>query len=211
MRPKPLVLSAVLALISIGSVAQGGDLKIPLPKRDTTTPVQKLNRDGVKALNKHKLAKARQLFYKAYLLDPDDPFTLNNLGYISEMNGDIERAQRYYDLAAENTSDATVDRATLADAKGKKVSEVAGHAGDTQMQVNRYNVLAMGLLMKDRAPEADLVLQKALKLDPRNPFTLNNLGFAKEKEGEYEQALTFYSKAYNTGSEQKVIVSTNER
>ena len=211
MRPRPLVLLSVLALSLCAATANAQNIRISLPKRTKPTPVQKLNQDGVKAVQHHKLDQARKLFYKAYLLDPDDPFTLNNLGYISELNGDIERAQRYYELAAENTSDATIDRSTREDYKGKTVAEVGGHAADAQMQVNRYNVQAMGLLMKDRAPEADLVLEKALQLDGRNPFTLNNLGFAKEKEGEYETALTFYSRAANTGSNEPVIVALNKR
>src|SRR5689334_9791766 len=203
MRPSPLVLSPVLALVLSVGAAHAKDIRISLPKRTKPTPVQKLNQDGVKAIQKHKIDQARKLFYKAYLLDPDDPFTLNNLGYISEINGDIERAQRYYELAAENTSDATIDRASTKEYKGKTIAEVGGHAADAQMQINRYNVQAMGLLMKDRAPEADLVLEKALQLDPRNPFTLNNLGFAKEKEGEYEKALAFYSKAANSNSDER--------
>jgi Flp pilus assembly protein TadD len=78
------------------------------------------------------------------------------------------------------------------------------------MQINRYNVQALGLLMKDRAPEADIVLHKALALDPRNPFTLNNLGYTKEKEGELEEALTFYSKAANVNSKDPIIVSMDK-
>lgn len=212
MRPSPLVLSPVLALLLItGASAQEHDLRIPLPKRDITTPVQKLNREGVKLLKKHKLGKARQYFYRAYLLDPNDPFTLNNLGYISEMNGDIDRAERYYELSAANTSDATVAMATLPEDKGKTIAQVAGHVGDNGMQINRYNVVAMGLLMKNRAPEADVVLQKALALDPHDPFTLNNLGYAKEKEGEYEQAYAAYSRAANAGSDQRIIVAMKEK
>jgi len=204
-------LSPVLALSLLAGIAHAGDLRITLPKRTKPTPVQKLNQDGVKAIQHHKIDQARKLFYKAYLLDPDDPFTLNNLGYISELNGDLERAQRYYELAAENTSDATIDRSTMESFKGKPVAEVAGRAADTQMQINRYNVQAMGLLMKDRAPEADLVLEKALSLDQRNPFTLNNLGFAKEKEGEYEKALSYYTRASNTRSDQPIIVAVNRK
>lgn len=210
MRPSPLVLSPVLALVLLAGSANAQTVRIPLPKRTKPTPVQKFNQDGVKAIQHRKFDQARKLFYKAYLLDPDDPFTLNNLGYLSELNGDIDRAQRYYELAAENTSDATIDRSTLDNFKGKKVSEVAGHAADTQMQINRYNVQAMGLLMKDRAPEADLVLAKALELDPKNPFTLNNLGYAKEKEGEFEKALSFYTEAANSNSDQKIIVAVNK-
>jgi len=54
--------------------AQGGDLKITLPKRSHMTPVQRLNLDGVEAIRKHNYEKAERFFYKAYLLDPDDPY-----------------------------------------------------------------------------------------------------------------------------------------
>jgi Flp pilus assembly protein TadD len=77
------------------------------------------------------------------------------------------------------------------------------------MQVNRFNVQAIDLLLKDRAPEADLVLQKALALDGNNPFTLNNLGFAREKEGEYDQALGFYTRAAQQRSHQPIVVTLN--
>jgi Flp pilus assembly protein TadD len=185
------------------------DLHITLPKRTKPTPVQKLNRDGVKEIQKHNYEKAKKLFYKAYLIDPDDPFTLNNLGYISELEGNIDRAERYYALAADHTSDAQIDVASSSEVKGKAVSQVAGNADDRTLKVNRDNVQAIGLLLKDRAPEADLLLQKALALDPKNPFTLNNIGFAKEKEGELEQALSFYSSAAALGSNERIVVTVN--
>src|SRR6266545_934856 len=91
---------------------------ITLPKRTEATPVQKLNREGVKEIQKHHLERAQRLFYKAYLIDPDDPFTLNNLGYISELEGKIERAQRYYELAARQNSETVVDQASVPEFKG---------------------------------------------------------------------------------------------
>jgi len=189
--------------------AQDGSVRIRLPKRSTTTPVQKLNRDGVKALEKHDYKKARKLFYDAYLLDPNDPFTLNNLGYISELSGEVDRAQRFYALAGEQRSEAIVDEASDPEVRGKQVAAVAGNAADKAMQINRYNVQAIGLLQKDRAPEADIVLQRALALDQKNPFTLNNLGFAKEKEGEYEIALRFYQEAAGANSDEPIIVTAD--
>lgn len=186
-----------------------GDLNIKIPKRTKPTPVQKLNQEGVKALEKHDYKKAKKLFYSAYLLDPDDPFTLNNLGYMAELDGEIDRAQRYYSLAADQHSDAVVAVATIEGAKGKPVNLVAGNAADDQMKVNRLNVFAIGMLEKDRAPEADIALQKALSIDPKNPFTLNNLGYAKEKEGELQQAYRYYSESAASGSREPVIVSVH--
>jgi Flp pilus assembly protein TadD len=206
----PILLLFVSSLVAVHMVAgQDRELRIPLPKKSKFTPVQQFNRDGVQELKKRNIDKAKRLFYKAYLIDPNDPFTLNNLGYVSELEGDMDRAQRFYDQAQANTSEAIVDRSTTKEIEGKTVALVAGRTAEAPMQVNRMNNEAIVLLKKDRAPEADLVLQQALKLDPRNPFTLNNMGFAKEKEGELEQAIRYYDQAAKTGSTDAVVVAIN--
>jgi Flp pilus assembly protein TadD len=204
----------LLALIGVPAFnavpqASAANLRITIPKRSKPTPVQQLNRDGVKAVQKRDFNRAKKLFYKAYLLDPNDPFTLNNLGYISELEGDVDRAQRYYALSAEMNSDAVVDRASTSSVEGKPVAEIAGNAADKGMQINRLNVEAMGLLQKDRAPEAEILLGKALTLDQRNPFTLNNIGFAREQAGELESALSYYTAAAATRSSEPIIVTVN--
>ncbi len=198
----------LVVLLSVTSM-QAGDIHIKVPKRTKPTPVQRLNQEGVQALAKNDIARAKRAFYHAYLLDPDDPFTLNNLGYIAELDGEIEKAQKFYDLAAANTSDAVIALSTNPELKGKEVSQVAGNAVSAEMQVNRLNVAAMGLIMKDRAPEAEMSLHKALLLQPKNPFTLNNLGYALEKEGELEQAMHYYDLAAASGSNEKVVVALN--
>ncbi len=208
--PARIAILGCMAFAFALSSAHAQNLHIRLPKRSRPTPVQKLNQDGVEAVQKHDYEKAKKLFYKAYLLDPNDPFTLNNLGYVAEVDGDLDRAQRFYSLAAEQPSEAAIARASNPDVKGKLVADIAGNAVDEQMQINRSNVYAMGLLMKDRAPEADIVLQKALKLDPHNAFTLNNLGFAKEKEGELEDAVKYYNQAASTGSNEPVVVTLHK-
>ncbi|MDT8067807.1 MAG: hypothetical protein ROO76_06525 [Terriglobia bacterium] len=208
--PVRVALAGCLAVAFALPALHGQEFHIKLPKRSHPTPVQKLNQDGVKAIQNHNYDKAKKLFYKAYLLDPNDPFTLNNLGYIAEIDGDLDRAQRFYTLAAEQPSEAAIAKATNPDAKGKQVAEVAGNAIDREMEINRSNVYAMGLLMKDRAPEADVVLHKALKLAPHNAFTLNNLGFAKEKEGELEDAVKYYNEAAATGSNSPVVVTLHK-
>jgi Flp pilus assembly protein TadD len=208
--PSVLALSLVFCLMSGGFAAQAQQVRIPLPKKSKFTPVQQLNRDGVAALKKHDIGKAKRLFYKAYLIDPNDPFTLNNLGYVSELEGSLERAQRYYDQAKANTSEAVIDRSTNQDAQGKTVASVAGHTAEGPMKVNELNSEALGLLNRDRAPEADVVLQAALKIDPKNPFTLNNMGFAKEKEGELESAIRYYDSSAATGSREPIVIAFNK-
>ena len=199
-----------LFVCAVALLASAGDVRISIPKRTKPTPVQKLNQDGVKYVQKHEYKRAKSVFYKAYLIDPNDPFTLNNLGYIAELEGQADRAQRYYDLAQAQGSDAVVYKSSERSAIGQPVDKIAGMAADSKMQVNRINVYAIGLLQKGQAPEADLALQKALKLDPNNPFTLNNLGYAREKEGELEQAYDFYSKAANQHSDTPIVVTVNK-
>jgi Flp pilus assembly protein TadD len=202
----------VLALSFFCGVVPAGaqQVRIPLPKKSKYTPVQALNRDGVAALKKHDISKAKRLFYKAYLIDPNDPFTLNNLGYVAELEGSLDRAQRYYDQAQANTSEAIVDKSTAEEMQGKTVATVAGHTAEGPMKVNGLNSEALGLLNRDRAPEADVVLQQALKLDPANPFTLNNMGFAKEKEGELEDAIKYYDRSAATGSREPIVIAFNK-
>ena len=180
----------VLTAISLGlglcaPAVRAAEIHINIPKHSEATPVQKLNRQGVKEIQKHHLHEAEKLFYKAYLIDPDDPFTLNNLGYISELQGKVERAEKYYQLAAkENNSETIIAEATERDMQGKKLSEVTRSYGNLDLQINRGNVQAMALLEQGRNQEAEDVLRQTLKLDPRNPFTLNNLGFALEGQGD---------------------------
>ena len=207
-RPRSLVWASLFLISSLALNA--GDLRIPLPKKSKYTPVQALNRDGVKAVEKHEYKRAKMLFYKAYLIDPNDPFTLNNLGYMAELDGDADRASRFYALSAEIGSDAVIDRSNDEMMKGKPVSVVAGRAEDKGIKINRLNNEAIVLLEKDRAPEADLILQKALTIDPRNPFTLNNLGYTKEKEGELQAAYQFYTASANRDSKQTVEVAIDK-
>jgi Flp pilus assembly protein TadD len=204
----PCVLMTCLFSLPVPLRAQ--DIHFPLPKKSDYTPVQQLNREGVKALQKHEIDKAKKFFYKAYLIDPDDPFTLNNLGYVAELEGELDRAQRYYELAAANTSEAVVDKSTEQRVEGKTVAKIAGHAEQNQLKVNQLNSQAVRLLNNDRPAEADLVLQQALKLEPNNPFTLNNMGYAKEKEGELEEAIRNYTKAAASHSQEPVVVTVRK-
>lgn len=207
----PLLTLFALPVLSVALQAGAQQIRIPLPKKSKYTPVQQLNRDGVAALKKHDIAKAKRFFYKAYLVDPNDPFTLNNLGYVAELEGSLDRAQRYYDQAQANTSEAVIDRSTAEEVEGKTVAKIAGHTAEGPLKVNQLNSEALGLLNRDRAPEADVVLQQALKIDPNNPFTLNNMGFAKEKEGEIEQAITYYQRAAAMGSDEPIVIAFNKK
>ncbi|MGB8732984.1 MAG: hypothetical protein WCC99_17175 [Candidatus Sulfotelmatobacter sp.] len=203
-----LVAGLVGTTLGWGLHAQAGDLKITLPRRAHMTPVQRLNQDGVDAIRKHNYEKAETFFYKAYLLDSDDPFTLNNLGYISELKGQIDRAQNFYALAGKEASDAAIDKASSPRVEGRTLKEALA-IPDLPLQMNHDNVEAVRLLGQGRGPEADLLLQQALKTDPNNIFTLNNMGVAKEMEGESQAALKYYDSAAAVNSDAAAVVTLN--
>lgn len=202
----------ILAFVVLFAVpALCGDLRINIPKRTKLTPVQQLNQDGVSALKKRDLAKAEKYFYRAYLIDPDDPFTLNNLGYVSELKGQVERAQRFYELSARQNSETVIAKSSNSKLEGKRLTEITGASAGRELRINQGNVLAMSLLSQGRTEEAENALRRTLAIDPRNPFTLNNLGYTMEAEGNLESALQYYSSAANLHSSEKIVVALDRR
>jgi Flp pilus assembly protein TadD len=209
MARKPSRLLALTILVALAGVhpSWAKDLKITIPKRSQMTPVQRLNRDGVEAIQKRNYEKAESLFLKAYLYDPADPFTLNNLGYIAELQGQLERALRFYQLAAEQGSGASIDRSNTKQLEGKPIQDALNGLNDGTMRVNHINVQAVSLLSENRNSEADNLLQQALTMDSRNAFTLNNLGVAKESVGDYDSALKYFDQAAAVRSAEPVVVT----
>jgi len=210
MSTKLLTLIAIMvAASSLGaSDAWGSDsLRITIAKRSELTPVQRLNREGVYAVQKHQYDKAESLFYKAYLYDPADPFTLNNLGYISELQGQLDRANKFYARASEQSCSATIDKSNAKTLEGKSMEYAFKSLHDVPMRVNRMNVDAISLLAQSRGFEAIALLRETLSLDPANPFTLNNLGVAEEAVGDYDDAMKYYGAAVDAHSSEPVVVT----
>ncbi len=201
----------IAALLGLGAhAAQARDtVTITLPRHSNLTLVQRLNREGVLAVQKHDYAKAANLFYKAYLFDPSDPFTLNNLGYISELEGQLDRASKFYKLAAEQGSNANIDVSSVKELKGQPMQAAFTGLQGAPMRVNRLNLEAVNLLSEGRNSEATGLLQQALSLDPQDPFTLNNLGAVDEADGDLGGAMKYYAAAAGARSSDVVAVTQN--
>jgi len=196
------------AITGLGfQTAWAHDVRLTIPKHSQLTPVQRLNREGVEAVRKHQYEKAEAIFYKAYLYDAADPFTLNNLGYISELQGNLKRAQKFYGLAAQQGSDAIIDRSNTKRLEGKPMTYAFSGIKDVPMHVNRMNVEAIQLLGQRRDFEADALLRQALALAPGNAFTLNNLGVAEEATGDLPTALKYYEEAAAAHSSEPIVVT----
>lgn len=206
---KPLSLLALAAVLALPAVhpSWAGDIRITIPRHSELTPVQRLNREGVEAIQKRNYEKAEALFLKAYLYDPADPFTLNNLGYIAELQGQLDRALKFYQLASEQGSTASIDRSNSKQLEGKPITDALNGLSEGPMRVNHMNVQAVSLLSENRNAEAEHLLHRAYTMDPRNPFTLNNLGVAKESVGDYEDALRYFDQAATLRSSEPVVVT----
>jgi Flp pilus assembly protein TadD len=204
-----MLIAVAVAVSSLGTpdAFARDTLRITIARHSALTPVQRLNREGVSAVQRHQYDKAEALFYKAYLYDPADPFTLNNLGYISELQGQLDRAQRFYALASEQGSSATIDKSNAKKLEGRSMGFAFESLHDVPMRVDRMNVDAITLLSQTRGFEAIALLHEALSLDPQNPFTLNNLGVAHEAIGDYDDALKYYGAAADMRSTEPVIVT----
>ena len=187
------------------------NLKIPIPERSISSPTQKLNREGVTELKHGHREKAKQLFYRAYLIDPQNPFTLNNLGYISELEGDGVHALRYYDLAERSHTDALIDQSSAAELKGRPLDEAFRKVGTADKQVSKLNEQAIALFQKGHTFEARNILREAVRNHPKDPFLLNNLGYAMESVGDLSEALRCYSAAASIHSTEKIVVTTRAK
>jgi Flp pilus assembly protein TadD len=205
---KPALTAALLG-VAIHAAWARDTLTITIPRHSNLTLVQRLNREGVEAVKKHDYATAAKLFYKAYLFDPSDPFTLNNLGYISELEGQLDRASKFYKLAAEQGSNANIDLSNVKSLQGEPMQAAFTGLKDGPMRVNRINLDAVNLLSEGRSFEAAALLQQALSVNPHDPFTLNNLGAATEATGDLGGAMKYYTAAANSQSHEAVAVSQN--
>lgn len=91
----------------------------------------KFNIRGVYEENQNQWDAARQDFLRAYNLDPNGAFSLNNRAYIAEREGDLETAQFYYGKAWKaNDANLRVGLATNRAAEGKMLSNVANDSNE---------------------------------------------------------------------------------
>ena len=99
----------------------------------------KFNIRGVYEANQNNWEAAREDFLRAYNLDPNSAFSLNNRAYVAEREGDLETAQFYYGKAWKaNDSDLRVGLATDRSAQGRTLFNVANDSNqrvDSSLQL----------------------------------------------------------------------------
>jgi hypothetical protein len=68
---------------------------------------------------------------------------LNNLGYISELEGQLDRAIKFYKLAAQQGSNANIDLSSVRSLQGQPMQAAFSGLEDVPMRVNRLNLEAV--------------------------------------------------------------------
>jgi tetratricopeptide (TPR) repeat protein len=167
--------------------------------------------------------EAESVLQRALASDANNPFTLNNLGFTEEKQGELEKALQYYKQAAGTGSREKIIVASEENKgwRGKPISEVAAKNAEkvTKMmksdetvdaKVSRLNLRGVYALNHNDRADARKYFQEANKLDPENAFSLNNMGYLAELDGDRETANFYYDKAQQAdGSNAKVGVATN--
>src|SRR5581483_2419257 len=137
--------------------------------RDVREQVAELNLRGVSAVNRNDLRTADANFRKAYALDPNNAFTLNNIGYVSELEGDQETAQFFYDHARQSMgASAVVGVASRRTAEGKKLFAVAE---DNSSRVDTRVSQQRQALQRQNEPVALRRRDNSIVEEPSQPAT----------------------------------------
>jgi tetratricopeptide (TPR) repeat protein len=171
-------------------------------------------------LNRDRAPEADVVLQQALKLDPNNPFTLNNMGFAKEKEGELEDAIKYYDRSAATGSREPIVIAFNKNWRGRPISEVAARnaessrkelskSQDLQDRVARLNVRGVSAMNRNDRKTARDNFQQAYKLDPNNSFAINNMGYLAELEGDKETAQSYYDQAQRAErARQKVMVST---
>jgi tetratricopeptide (TPR) repeat protein len=182
--------------------------------------VNELNSQALGLLNADRAPEADVVLQQALKIAPNDPFTLNNLGFAKEKEGELEEAIRFYDRSAATGSREPIVIAFNSSWRGKPISQVAARnaeksreelskSQDLQARVARLNLRGVSAMNRNDRKTARESFQQAYKLDPNNSFAINNMGYLAELSGDKETAQSFYEQAQRADrSRQKVMVST---
>jgi Flp pilus assembly protein TadD len=170
--------------------------------------VNRLNVQAIGLLERDRVFEAEAVLNKALTVEPTNPFTLNNLGYTKEKEGELEQAVQLYEKAAAQRSDERIIVAVEKNKswRGKKISDIADKNAEKvrrmverdqtpESQVARLNLRGVTALNRNDRNAARNFFFQAYKLDPKNAFALNNMGYIAELEGDKESANAYYSAA----------------
>jgi Flp pilus assembly protein TadD len=185
-------------------------MKDALAMSDQPLQINHANVEAVRLLSQGRAPEADLLLQETLKLDAHNVFTLNNMGVAKEMEGEAREALKYYDQASSVSSDASAVVTGDRTWRGKPVTEMAQQnakalrdhlagANDLTERVAELNLQGVSAVNRNDLRSADVDFRKAYALNPNDPFTLNNIGYVAELDGDRETAQFFYDRARQAG------------
>src|SRR4029077_13094732 len=111
---------------------------------------------------------ARDNFQQAYKLDPNNSFTVNNMGYLAELEGDKETAQSYYEQARHaKRSNAKIVVSRWPEVEGHQVGQIAEHS--TALVESSFAAQAEAK-RRSGGPPASRRRGNRIVVEPKTPF-----------------------------------------
>jgi Flp pilus assembly protein TadD len=201
---------------------EGRPMKDVLALSDQPLQMNHANVEAVRLLSQGRAPEADLLLQETLKTDAHNVFALNNMGVAKEMEGESHDALKYYEEAGSTPSEATVVVTADKGWRGKRVTEMAqqnaealrDHLARTQdvvEQVAELNLRGVSAVNRNDLRSADDDFRKAYTLDPNNAFTLNNIGYVSEIEGDRETAQFFYDRARQAGGANATVGVASRR
>jgi len=150
---------------------------------------------------KKEFTKATSLLKKANSIDINNDIVHNNLGYYLELSGDLDSAEKHYNLALKfnpesKTTYFNLGRLYKDKKQFKKAKKVMQKAIDIDPKLI-YAHDSLGEILKELgdAKSAMNAYEQSLKLNPNNVFGLISLADLYGKAKQYQKAATLLEKA----------------
>ncbi|WP_197281999.1 tetratricopeptide repeat protein [Dethiosulfatarculus sandiegensis] len=156
--------------------------------------------------------KARALLEKNLSLKPDEPDLMVGLAALLEVDGDLKQAEKLLLRASEQESGnaeihfrlgVVLDKLSRKEEAMKslrKAIELDDHHARALNYVG-YTLAEKG----EDLDEAELLIRRALAVEPYSGFILDSLGWIYYKRGQYDKALVYLERAALSGEEDSVI------
>lgn len=132
---------------------------------------------GLAALYKKDYVLAKIDFEKSLQLNPDNAYTLNNIGYYYTVAGEFEKAIPCLDKALILKPDFSY----------------------------AYNNRGLAKIKTGNVAEGLNDINKAIELDNTNSYVYRNLGIYHMDKGEFEEAIRLFNKAYDMDADTDMI------
>jgi Flp pilus assembly protein TadD len=99
-----------------------------------TSPTQEQLADGIKAFRDGDTQKFIQITKRAHEKDPNDPFAINDMGVVYELEGNKSEALAHYKEATQKAGDRVIRYSQIDRDQGKLLKVVAQENYDNLMK-----------------------------------------------------------------------------